>query len=217
MKQIIKHMKIVLTGILAMSLLSNCQSTKPLSAEDRASIHRVYVNSYVKMPEKPVVQTRGDVWAMALGGAIGGAIAGANMSKEDMALQYLQSHNIRVDQMLRIDFSQHLKKSGMFAVVDSPAIADAQIDLEVQVYGIGQNGNAFSNKYRTFMNAKGTLSRKGGSPLWQNYGFSTALDGDRPQSTLEDLFKNPTTMRQHMQAVSQATSYHLVQKFSDKK
>ena len=214
MKQIFLYVKTALSGILAISLLSNCQSTKPLSAEDRASIHRVYVNSYVKMPVKPIVQTRGDVWAMALGGAIGGAIAGANMSKEDMAQQYLQTHNIRVDQMLRSDFSQHLKKTGMFTVVDSPAKADAQIDLEVQVYGIGQNGNAFSNKYRTFMNAKGTLSKKGGSPLWQNFGFSTAIDGDRPQSTLDDLFKNPTTMRQHMQAVSQATSYNLVQKFS---
>jgi hypothetical protein len=217
MKQIIRNCKIALIGILAASLLSNCQSTKALSAEDRASIRKVYVNSYVKMPEKPLVQTRGDVWAMVLGGAIGGAIAGANMSKEDMTQQYLQTNNIRADQMLRSDFTQHLKKSGIFTVVDSPSQADAQIDLEVQIYGIGQNGNAFSNKYRTFMNAKGTLSKKGGAPLWKNVGYSLALDGSRPQAALNDLFKNPATMRQHMQLVSQSTAYNLVQKISSPK
>lgn len=217
MTSLIQHFKITLTGILSACLLANCQSTQPLKQNDRASISKVYVNSRVKMPEKPAVQTRGDVWAMALGGAIGGAIAGANMSKEDMTQQYLQAHKIQVDQMFRSDFTQHLNKSGLFIVVDSPAKADAQIDLVVQMYGIGQNGNAFSNKYRTVMCAQGTLTKKGGALAWKNFGYSLASDGKRPQSTLDNLFKNPVTMRHHMQLATQVTAYKLVQKLSSPK
>jgi hypothetical protein len=177
------------------------------------------------MPEKPYVQTRGDVWAMALGGAVGGAIGGAaigalsgsNMSKEDLTLQVLQTNKIRLDQMIRNDFAQHLKQSGMFTVVDSPKNSDAQFDLEVQMYGIGQNGNAFSNKYRTNMNIKGSLSKKSGDIVWKNYAMSTALDANRPQTTLNDLLKNPSVLRQHMEKLSQVTSYNLVQKISPTK
>jgi hypothetical protein len=172
-------------AVVTAALVSNCVPTKNLSDKDRASIRKVYINPYVKMPAKPIVQTRGDVLAMSLAGPIGGAIAASNMSSEDMTVQYLKTHNIKVDQMFHNDFSQHLKKSGYFTVVDSPSQADAQMNLEVVIYGIGQNGNAFSNKYRTFMNATGTLSKNGSSPLWKNYAVCTAIDGDRPQSRFD--------------------------------
>ena len=139
------------------------------------------------------------------------------MSKEDLTLQVLQTNKIRLDQMIRNDFAQHLKQSGMFTVVDSPQNSDAQFDLEVQMYGIGQNGNAFSNKYRTNMNIKGSLSKKRGDIVWKNYAMSTALDANRPQTTLNDLLKNPSVLRQHMEKLSQVTSYNLVQKISPTK
>lgn len=139
------------------------------------------------------------------------------MKKEDLTLQFLNSHQIRVDQMLRNDFVHHLKKSGMFTVVNSAAQADAQFDLKVLVYGIGQNGNAFSNKYRTFMAAEGTLTKKGGATVWKNHGTCTALDSDRPQTSLNELLTKPATMRKHMEALSQGASYKLSQNLAAKK
>lgn len=217
MKNIVKISKIAISGIFAATLLSNCQSTKALSGADKASIRKVYVNTQVGMPEKPFVQTRGDIWAGALGGAVGGAIAGSNMSQEDQVIQYLNANKIRVDQMLRNDFIHHLKRTGDFTVVNSSSLADAQFDLKVLAYGIGQNGNAFSNKYRTVMSTEGILSKNGGNVVWKNNGICTAIDGDRPQASWDELFTQPATMRKHMEALTQATAYKLSQNIAAKK
>jgi hypothetical protein len=208
-----KHMQrlsaIVLFIAVAMPGLAACGASKALKEEDRRLVQKVYVDPNVLLPPQPAVNTRGGAIGNAIGGLIGESIKAGAATDEGAVLEYLQSNKINIGEMLASSFAAELQEQRLFQLATSASDADAVFSLEIVRYGISHNGNAFSNQYRTYMRAKGALKRSDGTLLWTEELGDGPMNGDRPQTTLEDLFGNPETMREHMRLLAHVVASEL--------
>lgn len=191
-----------------------CATSQEMSSEDRTFVRTVYIDRNVPLPKEPLVQTRGQVLAGTLGGLVGAAIASADKTKEQATIEYLEKNNITIDSLLVDAFTKELATRRTFSVVSSTDEADATINFEILVYGVGQNGNMFSSGYRTILNAKASMNKAGGTVIWVKQVIDAANNGDRPQATFEELYENPEIMRTHMTTVAQRAAKTMVDHLS---
>ena len=203
-----KWLFLAATAILINPQMGSAESQKR-GVVDRPAIRSIYVDAAVALPKEPRLVTRGQGLGVALGGVVGGAAGGAAIggisesgggTPEQQFLAHLNSNKIRIGEMLPTAFIDEINKYGLFQIVASPDSADAVINLEVQVYGLGYTANPFSHDYRAFLHARGTLTRVGGKVVWSKRIWESGLDDQRPSASMQDLFNQPELMRSQMTA-----------------
>lgn len=178
-----------------------------MSAQDKTSIHTVYIDHNVALPKNPRVQTRADSWVEGYGGLI--AVIGlTNKSKEYATIEYLEKNNIRIGEMLVDAFNTELVTRNKFSVVTSPTGSDAVIRVVIHMYGIEHTFNPFSNNYRTFLNAEATMIGHEDKIIWIKE-ISVESD-DQSLATLEELYNDPEIMRKHMSIVANMCAKRMV-------
>lgn len=198
---------------------SGCVASQKLAVEDQRAIHTIYVDTAVTVPEKPMLLTRGEAFALGLGaglgGAVGGAIVGSAASSGGTPSQqfvaYLNDNHIRIDEMLLAAFVDEANKRQLFQIVPSADTADAVLKLEVRDYGLGYTANMFSHDYRASLTANGALTRSGGKVVWRKLVAEQAMLANWPAASLHDLFAQPELLRTQMAAASSTVAQELVE------
>ncbi|MGH8121251.1 MAG: hypothetical protein ACREPT_00585 [Rudaea sp.] len=68
-------LRVLLAVTLAVAQ-AGCTTSQNLRSEDRNTIHGVFIDENVKLPQVPFVLTREQGFTMGLAGAVGGAVGG---------------------------------------------------------------------------------------------------------------------------------------------
>lgn len=197
--------KVALPIVMAV-LLSACASnpSTTMSAGDRAAIKTVKINPAVQLPEKMFYHGRGQSIAM-VGGAIGGAIAAATAAgPSEQIVAKMSASKISVPDILKTEFKRATESTGL-TVVDPAAASDAEITLQVNVYGLGQS-NGFSSLY-PMMNVSAVMKKNDGSIAWQKTDYASPLNSDnKTGKEFDDYMGDPELLRNAMTTISSIVS-----------
>jgi hypothetical protein len=90
----------------------------------------------------------------------------------------MQKGEVDVGRIVRDQFDAELRSAGVFSSVTSEN-SDAQVRLEVNVYGLAQP-HGFSSQLKPTLGVTGKLLRPDGSVVWQKYEYITNLNGQTP-------------------------------------
>lgn len=200
-----------LFGFVVLVSLVGCVPSQNLRVEDRQALKRVYIVTQVTMPERPTIITRGMAFGAGLGGVVGGIVAAFGATPDEQLVGFLAKNDIHVDQIVDKAFSDRLAQAQKFEFVSVRDNADASIQLEVVMYGIGYTANMFSHDYRAMMAVRATMTRADGKVIWiKQAAFNAMSGGNRPAVPFDDLFTQPELMRKQMTLTAQDAAAELV-------
>lgn len=185
-------------------------ASQDMRKEDRAAIHKIYVKANPKLPEQPVLITRGMIWGAVLGGAVGGAVSSVGATPEQYLVDFLAQHDIHIEQIAAKSVADRLAGQHVFEVADAPADADATLTVDVVVYGIGYTAGMFSSDYRAMLNVRATMTRPDGKVVWIKQDVESALSGDRPAVPLDAMFADAEVMRAQFVATADKAASELL-------
>lgn len=191
-------------GICALIVLLTACAGAPtvnLSDADRARVKTVSIKPEVTMPQEMFYQAR----AQGIGAAFGllGALAtqgAANEPKEQVPV-IMKNNGIEVPNILRVELEKALRTSSL-QVVPPESKADAEISLQVAVYGYAQK-NGLSNTVYPMINVSATMKSPDGKTIWQKTDYITALNGENDVGyEFPQFVEKPERLRETMTKVS---------------
>jgi hypothetical protein len=196
--RVLRSTAIVLIGVLA---LTGCVSPVALTKPDRESIRAVSVQKNVKVPDTVVYQGGAQAVGMAFG-MVGGLIAGlAAQRSAEQFKAVMQEGRIDLGQIVRDQFEVELREAGIFPSV-VPGGGDAEIELEIQSYGLFHG--------RPALWVVGRLARPDGTVLWKLGESLMTPDYQGASYSLEEYQKNPQLLREGFTAGAKYISGKLV-------
>ena len=183
--------------------LGACASTTELTKENESKINAIGINNKVKIPEKAFYHGPGKAVG-AMFGAVGAIIAEATDSNDELIVEYMKKNDINIDDIVLEEFTKQIKLNNKLAgklTSDEIAAPDANLVLEVRIYGIAQT-HGFSSEYRPTLGVAAKLVSNSGEILWEEYEFVTALNDETSGIPFEDYFKDPAVMKDKYENVS---------------
>jgi hypothetical protein len=180
----------------------------PITKQARESIQSVSLDKNVTIPAYMTYTGRTRSVSALIPGIVGAVATGIEQGGARNALAAaMQRGQIDVGQIAREQFAAELGKAGIFPSI-VPEGGDAQVTLEVQMFGFGATW-AFSTELRPTLGVKASLVRNG-SVVWQRYESISSLNGETPKHYIEDYLETPDLIRQGFESVAKLVAAALV-------
>ena len=198
----------------AVLTLAGCAAGVPNVAIDegaRAQIHSVRINPVVVMPKDMEFYGQAQGIAALAAGPFAG-LMNDKLSAEPKArlAGEIAGNHIDVQAMLAAAFARRASSDAAMKVVSGDAPADAQVDLVVNRYGFAIAHPGTATLYPVF-SVSAVMKSARGDVLWQGTDLMSALFADNKAGhTLDDLTKDPETVRQAFATGSDLVSGMLV-------
>jgi len=210
------HRTTVASLIAISSALTACVAPPvAITPAAKASIHTVRVNPVVKLPPDMMYMGPAQGVAMLLAGPLLGqqvASATGTSAKAQLAAQ-MQANHIDVGEIVATEFAKQASAGTSVNFVVGSAPADAQVDLVVNVYGIG-SAHALGSTLYPIVNLSVTMKAADGSVIWQATHVAGAQNFENKEGhTLEEYVKNPELLRQAFVNGGDIVSRVMVQDF----
>lgn len=193
--------------VSSLLLLTACGGlpTVNLSSTDRALLKTVSIKPEMTMPAEIMFQGR----AQAAGAAFGvlGALATQGMANEpkEQIPRVMKNNNIDLPTILRAEMQKAIQSPSL-RVVAPGTRADAELSLQVTLYGYAQK-NGLSNTVYPTINVSATMKSPDGRTIWQQNDYITALNGENNVGyEYEQFLEKPERLRETMTKVSAMVS-----------
>ncbi len=205
----VKIFRICILMVCVLSFLSGCAGSVALTKKDRSSLQTVAINKDVTKPDDMFYQGRKQSVLAGTFGLIGSAIA-AESAKEPKSMlnAAMEKNNIDVRQIVKEQFENELKKSGLFGSVVNEK-GDAEFKLSIDIYGFAQP-HGLSSQLKPMLRVKGNLVRTDGSILWEKTEYVHNLSKGTPSHTIEEYLGNPELIREAFTVASKIVVSALV-------
>jgi len=181
----------------------------------KAAIHTVRVNPVVKLPPEMMYMGPAQGAVMLLAGPLLGpqlASSTGTSAKAQLAAE-MQANHIDVGEIVAAEFAKQASAGTSVNFVVGSAPADAQVDLVVNVYGIGQ-AHALGSTLYPVVNLSVTMKAADGSVIWQATHVAGAQNVENKDGhTLEEFVGSPELLRQAFVNGSDIVSRVMVQDF----
>lgn len=198
-----------LVGLIALVLtLSGCASTTPLTMESRNAIQVVAVIPEVEMPDQLVYHGGAQSIGLAFGliGGVLGSVASAGPAERFAA--FMEESEIYVDQIVYSEFIAEFDQAGLFTRKDSGSV-DAEIRLEVQLYGLTQV-HGLSSRLHPQIAVQSTMVDASGNVVWQEHHRVPPMGSGVPAYSAAEYTENPELLREAMHAAARLVSRGLI-------
>lgn len=191
-----------LSVTVSASMLAGCAGMVPTIAIDdgqKARIKTVAVDPAVKMPPSIEFQGQGQGAAALLAGPFA-VLVDDRISAEPRARLTERIRNIGLDVsgVVSTEFAKEMSTRSGIAFATSTAVADAQVELSVNRYGLGRAQPVGAMLY-PFFDVTAVMKTRDGKVVWQATERLIALDSDNKVGhSLEEYLANPEFLRQAM-------------------
>jgi hypothetical protein len=132
-----------------------------MSKDDLARTKTIRIVSSVQMPDEMFFQGRAQSCAMAISGAVAAAACPqASKEPKDEILDAMKANGISLPEIVRSEFQKTVTSRGLFTVAGEGEVADADLALAVNVYGLGQT-QGFSKQNTDFVTPQNSANTGG--------------------------------------------------------
>lgn len=189
-----------------------------MSKDDLARTKTIRIVSSVQMPDEMFFQGRAQSCAMAISGAVAAAACPqASKEPKDEILDAMKANGISLPEIVRSEFQKTVTSRGLFTVAGEGEVADADLVLAVNVYGLGQT-QGFSKLLYPLLNISATLKKPDGTVAWQNTDFVTPQNSANTGGhEFQQYLEQPQLLRATWANVAQIVSGMLVDDLAKKK
>lgn len=208
-------MKNTLILLVLCLLLNGCASTAHLSDEYCQKISKVYINEDVKIPVK-ASYWGGNPVATGLFGPIGFLVSQETVKKEreEQIDDFMEGNDINIGEIC-INVAKSIlmqnEKLSTKMLVNNPDDADTYLTLEVEIYGLGQEGPMTSN-YVPMLNIKATLTDREGVVLWKGYGYIHPMKSGMFAMPFDNYFDNPSILKDRFTRAAEKIFFSMSEK-----
>jgi hypothetical protein len=198
----VNRLLFALSITVAASMLAGCAGMVPTVAIDegqKARIKTVAVDPIVKMPPSIEFQGQGQGAAALLAGPFA-ALVDDRISAEPRARLTASMRKIDLDVsgVVSTGFAKEMSTRSGIAFATSTSVADAQVELSVNRYGLGRAQPVGATLY-PFFDVTAVMKTRDGKVVWQATERLIALDSDNKVGhSLEEYLANPEFLRQAM-------------------
>lgn len=205
-------------AVLAVTvLLAGCAGGPAvnMSPTDKATIKSVTMSTTPALPAEMFFQGRAESFAM-VGGVVGATLAGS-VAKEPKAqlLDTMKANNIDLPSILKTEFFGAAKARGLLAQAESPASAQGDLTLTVNIYGFAQT-QGFSALLYPLLNVTATIRKPTGEIAWQETAYVTPHNSDNKFGyEFGQYIRDPELMRKTLTNVAGVVSTMLLSPLSD--
>jgi hypothetical protein len=183
-----------------------------ISKNDLERVRTIRILPSVQMPAEMFFHGKAQSCAIAVGSGALGAAACPKASKEpkEEILDTMKAHDIWLADIVRTEFQKTVTSRGLFTVAADAQVADAELILAVNVYGLGQT-QGFSSLLYPVLNVSATLRKPDGTVAWQNTDFVTPQNAANTGGhEFQQYLQNPELLRDTWMNVAQIVSGMLV-------
>lgn len=204
---------------IAMLLITGCAGlpSVDMSAADRVQIKAVTVRVENKLPEEMFYQGRGQAIAGAFGaiGAVAGMAAADDPKAQIKAT--MNKNDINLPSILRSEFEKTMRSQSEFRVAEGQSLADAEMVLIVNTYGLSQS-QGFSAVLYPMINVSASLRKRDGTVVWQRTDYVTPQNKENSSGhEFDEYIAKPEYLRTSWSNVSGIVSRMLVRELSPRK
>lgn len=194
-------------------LLTGCAGTVTLNERDRASIHKVNINSTVAVIESRHMMF--PVETVPVGGAIGGAMSGLAASRaakqKELIANFMRENGIHIGQIVRKQFKATVRRNDVFPSV---VVSDSEFPifkLNVTNYGFNKTGIPFTSTLNPQLCVRGKLVAADGTILWRKRSMYLPLFKRTAHAhTLEEYLNEPKLLREAFEDAAEKVTRKLV-------
>ena len=200
------HVRLV-TAFAVITLLGACATHVTLSGADRASLHQIYIDQEVKVPDAPTYYGAGDIWSQSVGGIFGALLSDSMTTKEQMLLEALETGGIDVAEMSRESLARQLGEADIFDVVEVKG-SDGILTLSVEFYGLFIQPRLSGLKPAVLL--KAVLKNAAGDVVWEHQdGFRGGHESVESKD-FEEWLTDPDALKTGFQKTVDASVAKLI-------
>ena len=194
-------------------MINGCAGHIALTKDANLPIRSVSINKEVPKPDTIGVYGSGETFAALTGfvtlGVAGAVVASEIPKKRGPLLKYvMEKEGIDMGQILRDQFVDQLKNSGLFSTVLDEG-GDAEFKLSILVAGFAKPAG-FTSKLQPELSVEASLIKPDGTILWKNRRTVTQGTSRTPSRKYEEYINNPELIREAISICSRIVVDKLV-------
>jgi hypothetical protein len=211
-KKMFKKGFVVLFLMSVLVVFSGCAAHTALTKENKVSLKAVSIAQEVKKPDQIVVYGAGETFAAMGGfitlGVVGAVAAGEIPKKRGPLLKYvMEKEGIDPGQIMREQFVNKLKNSGLFAIADDGG--DAEFKLIIIGIGFAKPAG-FTGNLQPELRVEGTLAKPDGIILWKDTEVVTQGTSRTPRHKFKEYVNDPNLIREALDIAAGIVAEKLV-------
>lgn len=189
-------MKFIQYGLIfaMLALTAGCANVRTLSAQDKANIQRVTLNPTVTINNDMYYAGPGQVLAI---GFIGGLVSEAvNRGPKATIQAVMQESKISLPDIVKAEFSREMQKSAAMQVTNNPSEAQADLVLNVDMYGLAKPHMLSSTLY-PIIHVTAIIKKPDGTVAWERKEVISQLNAENTTGhTIEEYLAKPEYLRE---------------------